>query len=96
MSAAEIVGPSQANTDLMLMLMVPGHIFRLVKACWIGFCIICLTPTTAWTNNPLCVHVICCADKTYEISEQTISAVIQDTSCSVLGWGWGEGTHPKF
>lgn len=34
MSAAEVVSPSQANTGLVLMLMLPGHIFRLVQACW--------------------------------------------------------------
>lgn len=35
MSAAEVAAPSQANTGLVLMLMLPEHIFRLLKACWI-------------------------------------------------------------
>ena len=90
MSAAVVVVLSQTCTGLMLTLLLSGHISRLVKACWILHHLRNLN-YSMYKRSLVCSRhsILCKYFKSYEISEQTISAVIQDTTFSILGLGGG-------
>jgi hypothetical protein len=97
MSAAEVVALRQTYTGLTLTLLLSGHIFRLLNACWILHHL--RKPNYSMYKRSLMFSrhgILCKYLKSYEISEQTVLLFKIHPFGFLDEGGGGGGSHPKF